>query len=182
MKILVASDIHGDAQCMGMLCQRIKEDEPDMIVLLGDLLYHGPRNDLPEYYNTKTVAQQLNELRLPIICVRGNCDAEVDQVMVNFPIMSDYSVINDGDRMLYACHGHNMNWTITLPEDKDQVVLTGHIHVPGIWQEENFIRINPGSVSLPRNGTPHSYIFLEGKSVSWRDVLTGQEFQHANLP
>lgn len=182
MKILVASDIHGSAEHMEQLVARIQQDQPDRVVLLGDLLYHGPRNFLPDNYDTMMVAEMLNNITVPITCVRGNCDAEVDQVMVKFPIMADYAVINDGGRTFYASHGHNMNWLITLPDDPTQVVLTGHIHIPGIWQEDGFIRINPGSVSLPRNNTPHSYALIEGRSVSWRDVATGQEFQHANLP
>ena len=181
MKFLVASDIHGSAQHMSQLIDRIHDEQPDRVILLGDLLYHGPRNSLPDNYNTMTVSDMLNSITTPITCVRGNCDAEVDQVMVKFPIMADYAVIHDGDRTMYACHGHNMNWTITLLDDPRQVILHGHFHVPDLCQEEYGIRINPGSVSIPRNNSPHSYMIIEGQSVSWRDVSTGVEFQHANL-
>lgn len=181
MKLLVASDIHGAAEYMEHLFNRIKEEHPDRVILLGDLLYHGPRNNLPDSYNTMYVAAMLNSIEVPIICVRGNCDAEVDQVMVEFPIMAEYAVVDDGKRTIFATHGHSMDWSRKLLKDPSQILLSGHIHTPGIWYEENCTRINPGSVSLPRNNTPHSYAVLEDNLVIWKDVTNGQEYDRVNL-
>ena len=170
MKYLIASDIHGSAYWTDRLVSAIDREQPDRIVLLGDLLYHGPRNDLPRDYAPKRVIPALNALADRIIAVRGNCDAEVDQMVLDFPIMSDYATLFDENgRELFLTHGHvfgagmhnSVDHAPALPEGS--ALVYGHTHVkvneesaayPGLWL------FNPGSVSIPKDGT-HSYGIYE---------------------
>jgi len=109
MKIFVASDIHGSAYYCRLLLEKFKQESADRILLLGDILYHGPRNDLPREYAPKQVIELLNPLKEKLFCVRGNCDTEVDQMVLNFPIFADYAVISLDNLTMYATHGHVYN-------------------------------------------------------------------------
>lgn len=120
MKFLIASDIHGSAYYCNLLLKAVKEENADRILVLGDILYHGPRNDLPLDYAPKKVIEMLNPLKDKLLCVRGNCDTEVDQMVLSFPILADYSIIPVGDRLIYATHGHNYNES-KLPDRKSVV-------------------------------------------------------------
>ncbi len=175
MKILVASDIHGSAFYMEKLLDRINEENPERILLLGDILYHGPRNALPGEYDPKKVISMLNPLKDRIMCVRGNCDTEVDQMVLDFPILADYIMINVENRLIYATHGHIYNAKNMLPCAKGSILLHGHTHVPKCEVYEDFIYMNPGSVSIPKEDSAHSYMIIDGKNVVWRNVCDGNE-------
>lgn len=181
MKLMIASDIHGSALwCEKLLDAWEAEGRPRML-LLGDLLYHGPRNDLPEEYAPKRVIEMLNGIREHLLCVRGNCEAEVDQMVLRFPVMADYCVIPLEDRAIYATHGHacgEKNPPLLMPGD---LLLCGHTHVPAFNRHEGFIYVNPGSVSIPKNGTPHGCMTLEGDAFLWRDLSTGEIYRREAL-
>ena len=179
MKLLIASDIHGSAYYCKLLCERIEKFNPDRILLLGDHLYHGPRNDLPKDYNPKIVLELLNKYKDRIIAVRGNCDAEVDQMVLDFPTMADYEVLNVDGINIYLTHGHIYNTDNPIPES-DGVVLYGHTHVPDN-EEINGIRyLNPGSVSIPKNDSVHSYMIYEDRCFRWKDLETNEAYDEYN--
>ena len=153
MKIVIASDIHGSAFWCGKLMEVLEQEKPDKLILLGDILYHGPRNDLPKEYAPKQVIPMLTAWVDKILCVRGNCEAEVDQMVLPFPCMADYAVLMDGDKTLYLTHGHLWNPEKLPPLEKGTIFLYGHTHVK-LDQEVNGIRcVNPGSVSIPKDGS-----------------------------
>ncbi|HAZ90607.1 MAG TPA: phosphodiesterase [Eubacterium sp.] len=174
MRLLIASDIHGSIRYMEHLVKRIEEEKPSKILLLGDLLYHGPRNDLPSGYDTKAVAVRLNSLKDDIICVRGNCDSDVDQMVLDFPIMADYAIVSEGDMNIYASHGHIHGEKSSLCHDGG-IMLCGHTHVPKVAEYEDYTYINPGSVSIPKEGSHHGYIMMENHRFVFKDVETGLE-------
>ena len=176
-KLLIASDIHGSAYYCGELLKRIEAEEPDRILLLGDLLYHGPRNDLPKDYAPKTVIEMLSGLKDRLLCVRGNCDAEVDQLVLPFPIMADYAYLLLGDTEVYATHGHLAGEMSPPPLKKGSLLLCGHTHVPVDRTHETFTYLNPGSVSIPKEGSPHSYMIWEEGRFTWKDVMTGEAYE-----
>lgn len=160
MKYMIASDIHGSALWLEKLLGRYEYENADCLVLLGDILYHGPRNDLPDGYAPKKCIEMLNNFKDNILCVRGNCDTEVDQMVLNFPVLADYAVINEGDTLIYLTHGH-----LALPKFKGKpVVLGGHTHILKCEDRGDYIYINPGSVSLPKEGNPHTYMTLENRN------------------
>ena len=162
MKLLIASDIHGAAgYCRDLLAAWDREGA-DRLLLLGDLLYHGPRNDLPPDYAPKEVIALLNARKNQIFCVRGNCDTEVDQMVLEFPVLADYAVLTAGSRLLYATHGHVYNTAHLPPLQPGDILLHGHTHIPAweVFGTDN-LYLNPGSVSIPKAGTPHSYMTLE---------------------
>ena len=170
MKLLIISDIHGDATCLKRALDVFKKEECDKILILGDILYHGPRNDLPEGYAPKEVISMLNPLCEKIIAVRGNCDAEVDAMVLNFPIMADYTrIIIDGLSIL-ATHGHKFNTGTPELLEKGEILLHGHTHV--LRYEEfgncNFY-LNPGSISLPKEGNPKTYMIYENRKFTVLD-------------
>lgn len=177
MKILIASDIHGDAQCLLRLLEEYKSSGVQKLVLLGDLLYHGPRNDLPSGYAPKKCIELLNSVKNELLCVRGNCDTEVDQMVLDFPILSDYLLILDGEKEIFATHGHNFNMN-KLPALKEgSVLLHGHTHVPvAIEFGDNNVYINPGSISIPKENSPKSYILYENGVFSFRKLDSGEEY------
>lgn len=180
MKWLIASDIHGSALYLEKLLERYRAERADRILLLGDLLYHGPRNDLPEGYAPKKVIALLNEIKNDIICVRGNCEAEVDQMVLEFPVMADYAIIPTDGRIILATHGHiynNNNLPAIRPGD---ILLHGHTHVPVVEEYETHIYINPGSVSIPKENSPHSYMIFDGKTFEWKD-LDGKVYKSYNI-
>ena len=179
MNIMIASDIHGSALYCKMMLKAFKAEKPDRLLLLGDLLYHGPRNALPGEYDTKAVAEMLNSLKGCISCVRGNCEAEVDQMMLEFPIMAEYCLVTMGKRTIFATHGHIYN-TGNLPAlNEGDVLLHGHTHIPA-WEELEGRRmyVNPGSVSIPKGGSRHSYMMLNSEGMFWKDV-TNREIYHS---
>ena len=173
MKWMIASDIHGSAKWCRRLLELWRAEAPARLILLGDLLYHGPRNDLPEDYAPKEVAAMLNGIAPHLLCVRGNCEAEVDQMVLDFPVMADYAALMIDGHLIYAAHGHALgedNPPKLMPGD---VLLCGHTHVPGCRRHEGFTYVNPGSVSIPKAGTPHSCCTLENGEMTWRDLEGG---------
>ena len=170
MKYMIASDIHGSAKWCEKLMEAWREEAPDRLILLGDLLYHGPRNDLPEDYAPRKVIAMLNAVASELLCVRGNCEAEVDQMVLDFPVMADYCALLLDRHIIYATHGHVYGEDNPPPLRKGDVLLCGHTHVPGLRRHETFTYVNPGSVSIPKNGSAHSYCVLEGGSLTWKDL------------
>lgn len=162
MKLLIASDIHGSAYWCGKLMERIEAENPDRVILLGDLLYHGPRNDLPRDYAPKRVIPMLSERKEKILAVRGNCEAEVDQMVLPFPCMADYAMIQADGVSMYLTHGHHANPNQLPPLPEGTVFLSGHTHVK-LDQVINGIRcLNPGSVSIPKDGSNSYLVFDNG--------------------
>ena len=171
MKLMIASDLHGSYFYASQMQQAFEREQADRLLLLGDLLYHGPRNDLPEGYAPKQVMPLLNGMKDRLLCVRGNCDAEVDQMVLEFPVLADYAVLPVGRRLIYATHGHIYhvkNLPSLAPGD---VLLHGHTHVPA-WTEfgQGNLYLNPGSVSIPKENSPHSYMTLEGNTMQWKEL------------
>lgn len=176
MKYMFASDIHGSAYYCEKMLARFNEEKADRLVLLGDLLYHGPRNYLPMEYEPKRVIELLNAYKDVIWCVRGNCDAEVDQMVLEFPIMAEYCLITEGKQLIMATHGHVFNLENPPKLQKGDILLHGHTHVPANIETETFRYLNPGSVSLPKEGSANSYMTLENGCFIWKD-LEGKEYQ-----
>lgn len=170
MKLLFASDIHGSAKYCEMLLNRYKEERAERLILLGDILYHGPRNDLPDRYAPKKVIELLNPLKNDILCVRGNCEAEVDQMVLDFPVLADYAIINVGKKDIFLTHGHKFNENALPPLRKGDVLMNGHTHVPKCVEHENYIYMNTGSVSIPKENTHHGYILFDNNTFYWKDL------------
>lgn len=170
MKILIASDIHGSAYYCEKLVDAFEREEADRMLLLGDILYHGPRNDLPKEYAPKRVAALLNTYKEQIFCVRGNCEAEVDQMMLEFPVMADYCILCAGERMIYATHGHVYNKNSMPPLMPGDILLHGHTHVPACEINQNYIYLNPGSVSIPKEDSWHGYMVMTDREFIWKDL------------
>ena len=167
MKLVIASDIHGSAYWCGKLMEVIEQEDPDKILLLGDLLYHGPRNDLPRDYAPKQVIPMLSQLAGKILAVRGNCEAEVDQMVLPFPCMADYALVEADGQTLYLTHGHLWNPDDLPPLGPGTVFLSGHTHVK-LDEMRNGIRcLNPGSVSIPKDGS-HSCLVCENGVFTFR--------------
>ena len=170
MKLLIASDIHGAAgYCRDLLAAWDREGA-DRLLLLGDLLYHGPRNDLPPDYAPKEVIALLNARRNQIFCVRGNCDTEVDQMVLEFPVLADYAVLTAGSRLLYATHGHVYNTAHLPPLQPGDILLHGHTHIPCRTLRDGVYVLNPGSVSIPKAGSWHGYMTLEDGVFTWKTL------------
>lgn len=171
MKWMIASDIHGSSYYCGQLMEAFQQEQADRLLLLGDLLYHGPRNDLPRAYAPKEVLAMLNERKDRIFCVRGNCDTEVDQMVLDFPILADYCILPVGERLIYATHGHHFNLDSLPPLQPGDVLLHGHTHVPA-WEAfgEGNLYLNPGSVSIPKAGSAHSYMVLQDRRAQWKSL------------
>ena len=163
MKLLIASDIHGSAYYCGRLMEIMEARQPDKLVLLGDLLYHGPRNDLPRMYDPKQVIPMLSQYRDSIVAVRGNCEAEVDQMVLPFPCMADYATIEpEPGVVLYATHGHLWNPDQLPPLAPGTVFLYGHTHVKEARYVGEILTLNPGSVSIPKDGSHSCLIYENG--------------------
>ena len=171
-KLLIASDIHGSAYWCRRLLAFFEECGADRLVLLGDLLYHGPRNALPDEYDPPAVIALLNSHRERILCVRGNCEAEVDQMVLSFPVMADYAVLDTALGTLYATHGHRFGPDTPPPLCAGDTLLSGHTHIPTNEVREGVRYLNPGSTSIPKGGSPHSCILLEGDHVTFYDLDT----------
>ena len=161
MRLFIASDIHGSAKWCRRMLEAFKNSKAEKLILLGDILYHGPRNDLPEEYAPKEVIALLNPLKDKILAIRGNCDTEVDQMVLDFPIMAEYAWIYDSKVRIFATHGHKFSPDTPPPLVKGDVLLYGHTHIPEYKDHSSFIAINPGSVSIPKNGSAHSAVIYE---------------------
>jgi len=170
MKLMIASDIHGSAYYCEKMISVYKKEKADKLLLLGDILYHGPRNDLPKEYNPKKVIAMLNEISSEILCVRGNCDTEADQMVLNFPIMAEYCILYLENHMIFVTHGHKFNEKNPPLLNRGDILLHGHTHIPKLDEHENFIYINPGSVSIPKADSKNGYILLEGNQFLWKDL------------
>lgn len=178
MKLLIASDIHGDAACAKKLIEEFERTGAEKLLLLGDVLYHGPRNDLPLGYSPKTVISFLNDIKDKILCVRGNCDTEVDQMVLEFPILADYSFIAVDGLEIFATHGHNYNMNTANTLSPNTILLHGHTHIPVAETFGNGnVYINPGSTSIPKESSPKSYILYENRVFSFRRLEDGSEYK-----
>lgn len=181
MKWMIASDIHGSAWYCQQLLEAFQAEQAQRLLLLGDILYHGPRNDLPRDYAPKEVLAMLNGMKDRIFCVRGNCDTEVDQMVLEFPILADYCILPAGDRLIYATHGHTHNLQNLPPLQPGDILLHGHTHIPA-WDPfgQDNLYLNPGSVSIPKAGSVHSYMTLEEERILWKS-LDGTEYHREIL-
>ena len=178
---LIASDLHGSAYYTQQLVEAFTREGADRLLLLGDILYHGPRNALPLGYDPKRVIALLNPMADKITCVRGNCDAEVDQMVLDFPLMKDYEVVTVDHQLLLLTHGHLYDDQNPPPVQDGDIVLQGHTHVPlcqhtpaGWWL------LNPGSVSIPKEDSPHSYLLLKDGTFYWKTLL-GEVYRTAPM-
>lgn len=168
-KLMIASDIHGSAYYCRKLLERYREEKADKLILLGDILYHGPRNDLPREYAPKEVIAMLNPLRNEILCVRGNCDTEVDQMVLDFNVLCEQACVYVNDKTLVLAHGHKLDEK-NIPALKDgDYLVCGHTHIPKCEKREQYTYINPGSVSIPKEESTNSYIILEDMFY-WKDI------------
>lgn len=163
MKYMFASDIHGSAWYCRRLLEEYRRSGADRLILLGDILYHGPRNDLPKEYNPKEVIAMLNQIKEEIYAVRGNCEAEVDQMVLEFPVMADYAVLVLNGLTFYATHGHVYNQEHLLPMKKGDILIHGHTHLLKAEEADGVFVLNPGSVAIPKGGNPATYAILEEK-------------------
>ena len=170
MNLMIASDLHGSAYHVNELMEAFGRERPDKLLLLGDLLYHGPRNPLPRDYDCMAVAGRLNAVRERILAVRGNCDSEVDQMVLQFPMMADYALLEWNGLLLYATHGHIWNEENLPPMSPGTVLLNGHFHIPVCHVHEEYLYLNPGSTSIPKDGSVGGYLVLEERTFSWKDM------------
>ena len=169
-KGMMASDIHGSAAYCEKLLAAFGREQADRLLLLGDLLYHGPRNDLPQGYAPKEVIAQLSGVKDKVFCVRGNCEAEVDQMVLPFPVLADYCLLEQKGRVIFATHGHHYNLENPPLLQPGDVLLHGHTHIPAKDNSLGFWYLNPGSVSIPKENSPHSYMTLEDGQFLWKDL------------
>jgi hypothetical protein len=180
MKLLIASDIHGSAYYCRKLLEAYDREQAEKLVLLGDVLYHGPRNDLPKEYAPKEVLAMLNARKEELLCVRGNCDTEVDQMVLEFPILADYGFLYEKGHMIFLTHGHVFNEKNLPMLKKGDILLHGHTHVPVCREHEDYIYMNPGSTSIPKEGSAHSYLVYEDGVFTWKD-LDGEAYMEYAL-
>lgn len=181
LNIMIASDIHGSEYYANKMIKAFESEKPDKLLLLGDILYHGPRNDLPKVYNPKAVINLLNPLKEKILCVRGNCDSEVDQMVLEFPIMADYIILESQGHTIYATHGHKYNTESPIAMANGDILIHGHTHVPA-WEEfgDNNIYLNPGSVSIPKENSKHGYMIFSDNVFMWKN-FDGEIYHTLNM-
>ncbi len=180
MKILFASDLHGSFYYCKKLKEIFERENPDKLVLLGDILYHGPRNPLPEEYAPKEVFEMLNSIKDRILCVRGNCDSEVDQMVLEFPMMADYMMLNIDGINMFLTHGHLYNKENMPNIEKDDILIHGHTHVNIIDKFDKGIYINPGSISMPKENQENSYMVYENRKFIIKNI-DGKELKVLEL-
>lgn len=180
MKWMIASDIHGSAYYCQKTLETFCREGADRLLLLGDLLYHGPRNDLPREYAPKEVIAQLSGVKDKVFCVRGNCEAEVDQMVLPFPVLADYCLLEQAGHVVFATHGHHYNLETPPLLQPGDVLLHGHTHVPAKDNSLGFWYLNPGSVSIPKENSAHSYMTMENGLFLWKD-LDGKEYGRLSL-
>ena len=186
MKLLIASDLHGSAPACRKLLDIFAASGAERLILLGDLLYHGPRNDLPEGYDPKAVIAMLSEQADRLFCVRGNCDTEVDQMVLPFPILAETALLFVDGRTWFACHGHRAG---ANPDANDlpafpagSVALSGHTHIPVLeTNEKGILLLNPGSVSIPKGGSDYSFMTYENGVFEWKGVFDGLMYRRYEL-
>ncbi len=180
MKWLIASDLHGSAYYCRALLDAFDREGADRLLLLGDLLYHGPRNDLPREYDPKAVTALLNGRQGDILAVRGNCDADIDQVVLQFPIWADYALLAEGKRLIFVTHGHLFNLDHLPPLHEGDILLHGHTHVPACEERDGVTYLNPGSLAIPKEGSPHGYMTLENGVFLWK-TLDGETYRQFTI-
>ena len=173
MKWIIGSDIHGAAGFCREFLAAWRREGAERILLLGDLLYHGPRNDLPEEYAPKEVIALLNPLKERILCVRGNCDTEVDQMVLDFPILADYAFLDSEGVRIFVTHGHRFHTGNLPPLRSGEILLHGHTHVPAWERTAEYTYFNPGSVSIPKENSPRGYMTLEDGHFRWKTLAGG---------
>ena len=176
MKWLIASDIHGSAYYCRKVIEAFEREGAERLLLLGDVLYHGPRNDLPRDYLPREAAAQLNAMADRVLGVRGNCDAEIDQTVLAFPIMADYALLCESGRTIFATHGHLYNLDCLPPLRPGEILMHGHTHVPARIEQNGVVYLNPGSAAIPKDGSRHSCMTLESGVFRWLDLDTGEEY------
>ncbi len=181
MKLLFASDIHGSYPDCSKVIKILNNEGFDRLFLLGDILYHGPRNDLPSGYSPKNVIALLNENKDKIFCVRGNCDTEVDQMVLEFPILADYAMLYLNDRTVFMTHGHNYNNEKPPLIKKGDILLHGHTHVQTVDTTRDYVYINPGSVSIPKENNPKSYMTYENGVFEIKNLYDGTVVNSYNI-
>ena len=172
MKLMIASDIHGSAYYCEKLIARFHKEGADKLLLLGDLLYHGARNALPRDYSTLKTAELLNSVKERLLCIKGNCDSEVDTLVLEFPVEADFAYFTVAGRCAVAAHGYKTPAYLK----KGDLLFNGHFHVPAFEERENCTYINCGSVSIPKENSPHSYLLITDGTLEWKDVETGEVF------
>ena len=170
MKFMIASDIHGSVYYTKKLLEAYRREGASRLVLLGDLLYHGPRNDLPRDYLPIEVAALLNSVKSEILAVHGNCDSEVDEMVLEFPIGAQYAILTAGGRTVFVTHGHIFNTENVPPLKNGDILLHGHTHVQVCEDMGGYIYMNPGSVSIPKESSRHGYMTLEDNLFIWKDI------------
>ena len=181
MKLMIASDIHGSSYYCRKMLEAYSREKADRLLILGDILYHGPRNDLPEGYAPKEVIAMLNPLKEHFLCVRGNCDTEVDQMVLEFPVMAEYCFLElPGTASIFATHGHIWNPGHLPPMRSGDILLNGHTHIPACEEitdgrGNRYRYLNPGSVSIPKEGSAHSYMIYENGKFEWKN-MQGEEY------
>ena len=180
MKLMFCSDIHGSLYYAEKMAELYKNEQADKLILLGDLLYHGPRNDLPKNYQPKSVIALLNSMKDELLCVRGNCDAEVDQMVLEFPILADYMIMYFEGHMAFITHGHIHNQKNLPPLKKGDILMHGHSHLQALDDCGDYIYINPGSISIPKGDDTNSYMIYENGKFSIRD-LDGNNIKELSL-
>ncbi len=170
MRLLFASDIHGSYYYAKRLVELYARSNAERLILLGDILYHGPRNDLPRDYAPKKVIPLLNELKNEILCVRGNCDTEVDQMVLEFPILADYAVLFLDGKRVYLTHGHKFTPDSPPPICAGDVMISGHTHIPMCEERGGILFVNPGSVAIPKGGSTPSCIIYEDGEYNFTEI------------
>ncbi|MDR2521885.1 MAG: phosphodiesterase [Spirochaetaceae bacterium] len=187
MKYVIVSDIHGSAGAAEKIAGHFRQAHADFLIILGDILYHGPRNPLPGGHDPKQVAALLNTFSDQIVAVRGNCDAEVDQLLLDFPCMSDYALLSDGPRLFFLTHGHLYNDnTLPFSLKAGTVCLSGHTHIWQLEKSAGLYHCNPGSVSLPKSATPGdtpppSYAIYDNGNLGVYSLETGAPLAQERL-
>lgn len=165
MKYLIVSDIHGSYDSSHKILELFNKNKCDMLIILGDILYHGPRNDLPSFYNPKEVIKDLNPICDKIIAIKGNCDAEVDEMVLDFKLLDSFDgIINNIN--LHLEHGHHLDMNRF---DNSKLVLFGHTHIPTIYNKDDVYFINPGSITLPKENNPRSYGIWDNNNIKIYD-------------
>ena len=177
MRFIIASDIHGSAEWCKKLVDAFENEQAEKLLLLGDLLYHGPRNPLPDGYAPAKVVELLSTIKDKIICVRGNCDSEVDSLVLEFPVEADFAFFPLFGRTAIATHGHKTPACL----GNGDVLFNGHFHVPAFETRGNYIYVNCGSVSIPKENSPHSCLVAEDNELVWKDVTTGESFRRESF-
>lgn len=177
MKLMFASDIHGSALFCESMLKAYAREKADKLILLGDILYHGPRNNLPEGHAPKRVCEMLNQHKSELLCVRGNCDCEVDQMVLEFPVLADYAVVFELGRTFFLTHGHHYNPACLPPLKPGDVLINGHTHILRAELVGGIHCLNVGSVSLPKENNPRSCMIYENgvfviKTLDGETILT----------